>query len=245
MFNARQFAQRLANRQDCWSLLKESVAEWHTPLKDGDGYAAEEIDQAEQRLGLRLPIALREWYSLAGRRDDITRRQYWLRRPSELTIRGDVLEFHRENQSVVNWGVRLTDFDQDDPPVFIDDVEYLGRRRNHRVVQNSSLSEFALQMVVLETMLSARFRADADCQTNTQEIIASNFHALGFPDWAWPGAVTRWYGGSDVLVQITCDEAPSPSLLSIAARNDDAYRRSLKLFDADWMHLGTESCRKL
>ena len=67
MFNARDFAPRLAKRKDRWSLLKDFIAEWHGPLEDGGGYSAAEIDAAEQRLGLKLPAALRELYGFAGK----------------------------------------------------------------------------------------------------------------------------------------------------------------------------------
>jgi len=47
MFNAQQFAARLAAREDRWSLLTDFVAEWHRPLQEGDGYSSAELDAAE------------------------------------------------------------------------------------------------------------------------------------------------------------------------------------------------------
>lgn len=67
MFDARQFAARLANHEERWSLLRDFMAEWQTPLQEGDGYSAKELNAAEQTLGLKLPVALREWYQLAGK----------------------------------------------------------------------------------------------------------------------------------------------------------------------------------
>lgn len=75
MFDAQKFAVRLAERKDRWSLLTDFAAEWHSPLQEGDGYSAAELDAAEQRLGLKLPLALREWYRLMGRRKDIVAMQ--------------------------------------------------------------------------------------------------------------------------------------------------------------------------
>ncbi len=145
MFNAQQFAARLANRQDRWSLLKDFVAEWHTPLQEGDGYAAEELDAAEQRLGLKLPLALREWYQLAGRREEIVATQNFLVLPEELEIKDEngLLVFHCENQQVVEWGIQPSNLSLDDPPVWLDNWG-LHTTKQELIRENSTLSEIRI-----------------------------------------------------------------------------------------------------
>ncbi len=98
------------------------MAEWHTLLQEGDGYSAEELDAAEHRLGLTLPLALREWCRLAGRRMDIMAMQNFLDSPGELEIMDEngLLVFYCENQQVVEWGVQEADLDLVEPPVWLD-----------------------------------------------------------------------------------------------------------------------------
>lgn len=106
MFDAQQFAARLAEREDRWSLLTDFVAEWHRPLQEGDGYAPKELDAAEQRLGSKLPLALREWYQLAGKREDLFAIDpYGFTLPHELSIEKDdkdVLWLFSETQALVS-----------------------------------------------------------------------------------------------------------------------------------------------
>ena len=152
MFDAQKFAARLAERKDRWSLLTDFVAEWYSPLQEDDGYSVKELDAAEQRLGLNLPLALREWYRLMGRRKDIVAMQNSLAAPEELEIMEEngVLVFYCENQQVVKWGIQESALALADPPVWLDDSG-LHTTRQEPVQENNTLSEFALQMVVLET----------------------------------------------------------------------------------------------
>ena len=110
MFNAHEFAARLSAREDRWSLLKDFIAEWHGPLEDGDGCAASELDAAEQRLGLKLPAALRELYGFAGKFiETFSVDPYAFTALNELNIEEDdqkMLWLFAETQAIVEWGVR-------------------------------------------------------------------------------------------------------------------------------------------
>jgi hypothetical protein len=219
MFNAQQFAARLADRQDRWSLLTEFVAEWHTPLQEGDGYSAAELDAAEQRLGLKLPLALREWCQVAGQREDITFPRNALLHPSGLHVENSLLVFHVENQWVVEWGIQVDDLDLDNPPVWLDDSG-LHDTPQEPIRENDTLSEFALQMVVFETITRPQvlqgYSRGASLALDTVE---RRFVHLGFPDWHWPLYPTRFYGGNDILIQVIGDQE-----LHVAARSRAAFK---------------------
>jgi hypothetical protein len=49
----------LDDRAEAWHFLTRFAAEWRSPLRADDGYDPSEFDEAEQRLGVRLPAALR------------------------------------------------------------------------------------------------------------------------------------------------------------------------------------------
>ncbi len=221
MFDARQFAARLAERKDRWSLLTDFVAEWHTPLQEGDGYSPKELDAAEQRLGLKLPLALREWYQLAGLREDIVAPQQWLVSPAELEIKEEngLLVFHSENQQIVEWGIQVPDLGLADPPIWLDDSG-LHDTQQELIQENDTLSEFALQMVVLETIIRPQvlqgYSRGASLALDT---VQQSFVPLGFPDWHWPVYATRFYGGDDILIQVFGDKE-----LHVAARSRAAFK---------------------
>ncbi len=178
MFNAQQFVARLADRQDRWSLLKDFVAEWHTPLQEGDGYAAEELDAAEQRLGLKLPAALREWYQLAGKRTDLFDIDpYGFSDPHELSIEEDdheVLWLFAENASGCLMGYSEQDLSQDDPPVYVEGISIA----EGLWLANETFSEFILQVIVHQTTCFAEFGGNAMGKKNTADIVTQNFNLL-------------------------------------------------------------------
>jgi hypothetical protein len=54
-------------RADRWSLLDEALRRWFVlPPDDSWGMPASHLDDAEHRLGLRLPPGLREWFERYG-----------------------------------------------------------------------------------------------------------------------------------------------------------------------------------
>ena len=237
MFKAQQFAARLANRENRWSLLTDFVAEWYTPLREGDGYSPEELDAAEHRLRLKLPLALREWYRLVGRRKDIIAMQNFLASPEDLEIMDEngLLVFYCENQQVVGWGIQPNDLGLVDPPVWLDDSG-LHDTQQEPIRENDTLSEFALQMVVLETRfnpVNEVFQALNRVAPKTFGKVERSFVPLGFPDWHWPSYPTRFYGADDLLIQVFGEEDP---WLQVTARSLNAFEEAKKVLEVDWEH---------
>jgi hypothetical protein len=103
--------------EDYWAEVKKFIAEWHRPLELGDGYSEEEIQEAEARLGIRFPEALRGWYRWAGKWYADMQEQDRQVPLSDLVWEEDVLVFHVENQYVCEWAIRREAFDQSNPPV--------------------------------------------------------------------------------------------------------------------------------
>ena len=229
MFNAQDFTARLSTRQDRWSLLQDFIAEWHSPLKPNDGYSAAELDAAEQRLGLKLPAALQEWYGLAGKRKDVTAVQNFLRSPNHLFTRledgGEALYFYTENQAVVNWGILASDLGQDDPPVYLDET---GTAENH------TLSEFITQMVVLETACFGGIcGGNGPANPEALEAVRRHFRPLGFPEWHWPVDASRLYGGDDILIEAEASE-DGYQWIWLGARSQTALQDAAQRFSIDW-----------
>ena len=71
----------------------------------------------EERLGVKVPTVLRDYYLVAGRERRFRACHNRLLPPTEWAIDKKRLIFMEENQSVVWWGVSIRNPDTDDPPV--------------------------------------------------------------------------------------------------------------------------------
>jgi hypothetical protein len=58
-----------------WTIVTNHLSTWWPPLTKQDSISAQEIALAEQKLGLKLPPPLHEWYTLFGRRQDFVGNQ--------------------------------------------------------------------------------------------------------------------------------------------------------------------------
>lgn len=112
-----QSLNELSSRGDAWRFVRDFAAEWATPITDEDGATQAQLDDAEARLGVRLPAAVREAYQLLGRRKDLTSVNGTLWGPDDLEYdqENDVLIFRAAHQNVAFFGASLTD--PADPPV--------------------------------------------------------------------------------------------------------------------------------
>ncbi|MFF8713674.1 SMI1/KNR4 family protein [Streptomyces sp. NPDC015184] len=195
------------DRQAAWRFIRAFARDWsQRPLTEADGRTTAELDAARTRLGLPLPAALCEAYQLLGKRSDLTDNQDTLLAPRDLCLDEDrgVLVFRVENQSCAYWGIRVTDLDQDDPPVVIradlvrptaDDWEaWLGR----------------VSVAFVEIALSEALCADddlmgwvtSDGETGLPEDIATTFRRLPLPEYPisqQPGS--RWYAHDEIILR--------------------------------------------
>jgi hypothetical protein len=96
-------------RSHAWEFVRWFADAWMgCPVEPEDGCTADELAAVEADLGFELPAALSEGYTLFGRRDNLTRQQDPLVRPSGLSVDdalGGVLVFRRENQDCACWGI--------------------------------------------------------------------------------------------------------------------------------------------
>lgn len=226
-----EFVELLLAPPERWALVKRCVAHWHEPLREGQGYAASELDAAERRLGFPLPVALREWYQLAGQREDLTARQDRLLPPSVLKVEHGVLFFHVENQGCCLWGVRREDVGLEDPPVFMRDDAGV------RVQEAGSVSEFVLHMLLQETLLTGPGPKVDDLGLSGEHYdqLRARLADLGLPFWHWPTyprILLALPGPMDVLVEVYGPRDRAQAI--VAARTREALAGFLERFPWDW-----------
>jgi hypothetical protein len=216
-----------SGRDRRWELMREFLSRWYSPLSPADGFSEEDLAVAERRLGFPLPPALREWYGLAGRRKDVWSRQDELLPPEKCYIANGVLVFYVENQSVVRWGVRLSERGQEDPPVVVEDEEAPGRWRT----ENASTSEFALQMLVFSAKWSSGNKCWASGGADEAVVrrIEGNYPRLAFPAWYWPVYPTRLYGKEEIIIET--NGSGDNTWLWVWSKSEEEFREFERLLD--------------
>lgn len=96
---------------------RDTFASVGVQLRDEDGCPATEIDDAEARLGIKVPVSLREYYLFSGREKRINQIHNRLRPPEKWSVKSNYLVFMEENQCVVYWGVPAEQGPNTDAPV--------------------------------------------------------------------------------------------------------------------------------
>ncbi len=228
MLDYENFAKIWAKRTDRWTIVKQFITDWHEPLKPSDGYDVE-LTMAETRLGCALPMAVKEWYALAGRRRDLDA-QNPLCRPLELNwtksrdeSNDDLLVLFNENQGCADWSVKRQDITFVDPPVWF----FFHDENNTELDKESeTFSEFAMAMLVQVTALGCgnfNLYSESDCA------IQDAYSSMGLPECRWtrnPG-FSFWSGRDSVIMM-----APA-GLYWIAARTQIACDQAKKFFNAE------------
>lgn len=87
-------------------------------LDTEDAIDEQQIVMVELKLGIQFPDALRNYYKVAGKVEEFNRIHNKLFDVADIEIDGDYLVFMDENQSVVSWGIRLTELRNTDPVVW-------------------------------------------------------------------------------------------------------------------------------
>ncbi|MGW2051862.1 hypothetical protein ACWCPF_43085 [Streptomyces sp. NPDC001858] len=234
---AAALARGVEDRSGAWSFIQGFAAHWAGALGSGDGCAEAELLAAEERLGVRLPAALREAYLLLGHRRDLTSNHDVLLGPTELYVdeAQEALVFRHENQGAASWGILLGSLQEDDPAVFIrTDLADKAAERWEGWLERLSLS-------FVEIVLSESVQADEElcdfCDADDESIELLEEHCVQLPFPAYPSGEEepgiRWFLGQDVLLRNDDNAA-------ILARGRTAgdLDRLRELIPGDWLDDG-------
>jgi hypothetical protein len=205
--------------------MQEFIENWYGAVKPGDGYSQKEVDDAEARLGFRLPAALREWYQLAGRRFDVwcrTLGMYFFE-PKALGVEFDgIFVFRMDDfEGYVSWGIRVSDLGKDDPSIWGINAPDLGYSPSvFECTPTTTL--FAIQSMLEEMSMNNPF-CSAYCEADWSEYVRSTFQKCDFtigPYWnAIDSSVLEVFEGLDTVVRL------GNHALSVTARTEEAFAR--------------------
>lgn len=226
----RDLPSALGDRSAAWAYIRGFAATWRTPLTPEDGTPEAGLTAVEADLGLRLPAALHEAYTLFGRRTDLHSNMHSLLSPDKFYVddRKEALVFREENQGAASWGVLLTDLDEADPPVRI--RPDLGDKEEER--WEGWLDAFSVSCI--EIVLSEALQADEPvCGHGDFEDfdeLERRFTRLPFPAYPEGEEGEAFYTGPGLLL---CDGG---GWLSVRARDEDTLDRFRDDFPADWLN---------
>lgn len=210
------------SRSEIWDILRHFFSGWLGALGPGDCCSSQSIREVEQRLGIVLPTALREWYELAGLRESVWSRQDRFLTPPKLRIEDERLIIYVENQSVVKWGIPLEMMGGDDAPVYVSDPE----DPDEWIEETPGISVFALSQMLLAVKFSEKtfYSANGQATDGALAAIAKEYERLDFPDLRWPLYPTRFFGGQDLLI-----ETDAQTWIWISGRSTSSFQTAVEL----------------
>jgi hypothetical protein len=185
---ARELESGLDGRQAAWRFIRGFAATWLTPLVEGDGCDEAELDAAEDRLGVRLPAALREAYGLFGRRSDLTSNQDTPLSPDELYLdaSGDALIFRVDSQACAHWGVLTTDLNKADPLV-MNRFKLRDERAESWEAWLATFSSACIEILLSESIYACEELGDnKEQQQHEAEQLEQRYTQLALPDYPTP-----------------------------------------------------------
>ncbi|MFI5755465.1 SMI1/KNR4 family protein [Streptomyces sp. NPDC051569] len=217
----------LRDRSETWRFIADFAAYWQQPLRPGDGWSSEEMETAEQRLGLRVPSVLREAYLRFGRRTDLTSNHDTLLTPDELYVADGALVYRAENQGCAFWGIALEHLGIDDPgTVMRTDLADTSQERWE--AWEPSLTAACVEMVMSETVqFENGFTDFMEVEAEDDE---AGLRGL-FTELPRVGRDVRWFAGPDVLIREV-----DGFCLQVRARTQEALDQLREAVPGDWLY---------
>ncbi|MCO6005558.1 hypothetical protein NE236_11260 [Actinoallomurus purpureus] len=226
-FDVRAELAEVEDRAGAWRFIQGFAAAWAPPLTEADGWDDAALTAVETRLGITLPAAVREAYSLFGRRTDLTSNRDELLEPKQLYVHDGLLVFRDEDQGAARWGVRL---DGADPAVFIrPDLDDEGAESWESWLDSFSLA--CVEMVLSESLHADETLADYREVDEDDLEVLEHYTRLPLPEYPsgqLPGS--RWFAGLDVLVR-----EDQRSWITIRARTEEALVNACEDFGGGWL----------
>ena len=224
------------DRGGAWQFIRGFAANWTDGLGDDHGWGEADLAAAEERLGVPLPLALREAYLLFGRRRDLTSNHDDLLSPPELYLDAakEALVFRHENQGAASWGILLTELAHEDPAVVIR-ADLADKDAEVWEGWLERLSLAFVEIVLSESLHVPEELCDflSDLGDDGIEVLEQNCTRLPFPAYPMgeeePGI--RWFFGPDVLLR----DDGRVALLA-RARTGEALDHIRDLITGDWLN---------
>ncbi|MGP4024650.1 hypothetical protein [Actinomadura sp. 3N407] len=220
----------IGDASSAWGFIRDFVASWRVPLAPDDGWPEATLAEAEDRLDLGLPLAMREAYGLFGRRKDLTSIQDELLDPPRLYVDDGVLVFRVENQAVWHWGISVAALDEPDPPVVV--RSYMGNDTGRWEPWLERFSLACVEIVLSGSLFSSEELSDnRPLEDDESGVLSRRYARLPLPEYGTPS--TLWFTAPDLIMR---DD--HRVWLWVRARTPDALAEVRRELPGDWL-MGT------
>lgn len=217
------------SRRQHWDRIAELSIKWlgedcATPLPAGSGA----VRAAEQRLGVSVPAAIREFHERFGGSLESWSAQDHLFAPERWRFRDDDLVLGMENQGNYLWLIPTAHLEEPNPPVVRSDLD--DDRRLH--VAAESFTGFVESWLLLTAKFSAKrlFRANGQPPDAVCAVIRRSIERIVPTRLCWPVLHTELFGDDRVIIEIDDD-----SWIWVTAQDADAFEVPLRLAEAAGM----------
>jgi hypothetical protein len=152
-------------------IVKTAFAESKIKL----GFSINQMAEAESRLNLALPEALKDYFAVAGKSREMMDADFRLLAPEHLRVEGQYLVFCEENEWPAQWGIKLDDLAKFPNP------RVVGRRDNTQkwFGESSKLSAFLLGVGCWQAIMSIQERARCKLPEKQLSKIEKQFEYIG------------------------------------------------------------------
>jgi hypothetical protein len=193
---------------------------------DSFGFSEEEILLRENYLDKRLPEILRQYYLQLGKNKQINQAQDKLVLPSELEVHGDGFAiFYYENQVAWQAGVKFSDFDQDNPNV------YLSYDQENWDFEIGNLFNFLTSEAYLQALFAFPFNANShDVSDEKENYIRQNWKKSEIELCTW--GTEFFQNSSDEILALLKSENEVD--VFIAAKTIEHFLEIDKKLSIDW-----------
>lgn len=210
---------------------------YQLPEDAADGYTAADIAAAEARLGIRLPRALAAYYRALGKNDQVNRSHNQLLPPDQVSFTDDrYLVFYEENQVVAYWGIKESDLQADNPPVYgnyyPDGTEWY--------LDATTVDNFLLLMAIYNgTMGGLTYNANS-FDTVSPELaddIMANWEEVKDITLQSQRIFTDQF---EEVISVSVDQQGNWAGIFIGTQDSKRFERLLSRLEIDWDYISTE-----
>ena len=189
------------------------------------GFSEEEIAECENNLGKQFPEVLRQYYLQLGKNAQINQTQDSLVLPSELKANDGFVIFYYENQFVWQAGIKFSDFDKDNPNV------YLSYDQENWDFEIGSLFNFLTAEAYLQALFALPFSANScDVGGEKERHIGQNWKKSEIESYLW--GTVFFQNSDDELLAVMKNENQID--VFIAARSEERFHQISEKLDIVW-----------
>lgn len=144
-------------RSSRWRGVVSFIRNWVGPFDSAFGMVGAKLDAILAAKALKLPAAVWEWYLLAANWKQVGL-NVWIH-PQDIEGSEGIVWILTDTEGITHWGVRVADFDIEDPPV-------VSLEQNNDVV-TPTFSKFVAAMVVNDVLFGSGIEEPIELKRNS------------------------------------------------------------------------------